>query len=97
MRSRFTAFAIGDSAYVQRSWHVSTRPRNVDLDDDDDDDVRWTRLDIVATEQGGPFDHEGSVTFEAFYRDAGERGSMRERSRFVKEDRVWFYVDGTPG
>ncbi|MDQ0612721.1 SEC-C motif-containing protein [Microbacterium sp. W4I4] len=90
MRSRFTAFAIGDADHLQRTWHPSTRPDVLDLDNE----VRWLRLDIPDTERGGPFDVDGIVEFEAFYREDGVRGSMRERSRFVREDRVWFYVDG---
>lgn len=89
MRSRFTAFALGDTGHLQRTWHPSTRPDVLDLDDD----VRWLRLDILDTERGGPFDADGIVEFEAFYREDGVRGSMRERSRFIREDRVWFYVD----
>lgn len=90
MRSRFTAFATGDARHLQRTWHPSTRPEALDLDDD----VRWLRLDILDTVRGGPFDVDGIVEFEAFYREDGARGSMRERSRFLREDRVWFYVDG---
>lgn len=91
MRSRFSAFAVGDPAYLLHSWHPSTRPRELQLDPR----TRWTRLDIVATAQGGPFDSDGTVTFEAFYRDDTGSGSIRERSRFVREDRRWFYLDGT--
>ena len=93
MRSRFTAFAVGDASYLLRSWHPATRPVDLDLDDE----IRWTRLEIIETEAGGPFDSEGFVTFEAFYREQGVQGSMKERSRFVREDRVWSYVDGAPG
>lgn len=89
MRSRFTAFAISDAGHLLRTWHSSTRPGHLDLDDD----VRWLRLDILGQVQGGPFDVDGIVEFEAFFRQSGERGSMRERSRFVREERVWFYVD----
>lgn len=93
MRSRFTAFATQDAAYLMRSWHPSTRPTEVELDSG----IRWTRLDILDTSAGGPFDTAGIVAFEAFFRsDAGERASMRERSSFVREDRVWTYVGGTP-
>lgn len=90
MRSRFTAFATGDAAHLLRTWHPSTRPEGLDLDDA----VRWQRLDILDTERGGPFDVDGVVEFEAFFREEGVRGSMRERSRFVREDRFWLYVDG---
>jgi SEC-C motif-containing protein len=93
MRSRFTAFARGDAAHLLRTWHPSTRPARLELDDD----IRWTRLDILETAQGGPFDREGVVLFEAFFREAGVAGSMRERSRVIRDGREWLYVDGEPG
>lgn len=92
MRSRFTAFAVGDAAYLLRSWHPSTRPNDLELDPS----TRWTRLDILHTEAGGPFDTDGIVEFEAFHREDGVHSSLRERSRFVRENRVWTYLDGTP-
>lgn len=97
MRSRFTAFAIGDGAHLLRTWHRSTRPNDLDLDLDLDLDRRWQRLEILHIERGGPFDGDGIVEFEAFYREGGVRGSMRERSRFIREAKVWFYVDGVTG
>ncbi len=91
MRSRFSAFAVGDSDYLLASWHPSTRPTTLELDDDQ----RWYRLDILATREGGPFDRAGVVEFEAFYRSPAGPGSQREISRFVREEGVWFYLDGT--
>ena len=88
MRSRFSAFALGDAPYLRRSWHPSTRPDELDLDDG----LRWYRLDIERTERGGPFDREGVVEFCAFYRGS-ERGELHETSRFVKDGRDWFYVE----
>lgn len=91
MRSRFSAFARGDASYLLRSWHPSTRPADLDLDEG----ITWTRLDILETAAGGPFASEGMIAFEAYFRDAdGVRGSQRERSRFLREDRVWTYLDG---
>lgn len=90
MRSRYTAFAIGDAGYLLRSWHPSTRPTSLDLDPE----VRWLRLDILAKVGGGPFDAEGVVEFEAIHRDANGRGVLHERSRFVREHGHWYYVDG---
>lgn len=88
MRSRFSAFALGDAAYLLRSWHASTRPAELELDPG----LRWYRLDIDRTEQGGPFDREGLVAFRAYYKGT-ERGELRETSRFVREGRDWYYVD----
>ncbi|MDQ4212669.1 YchJ family protein [Microbacterium capsulatum] len=90
MRSRYTAFALGDEAHLLGSWHASTRPDRVEIDPE----LRWLRLDVLAREGGGPFDSTGTVLFEAIHRDAGGRGVLRELSRFVREDGRWYYVDG---
>lgn len=45
MRSRYSAFAVGDADYLRATWHPSTRPADLDLDDD----VEWRRLDVVRT------------------------------------------------
>ncbi|WP_425955428.1 YchJ family protein [Xylanimonas sp. McL0601] len=92
MRSRYSAFAVGDAGWLRASWHTSTRPPSLNLDDD----VVWRRLDILATRAGGPFDDAGEVEFAASWRNpaTGERGSLHERSRFVREQGRWFYVDG---
>ena len=93
MRSRFTAFALRDADYLLRSWHPSTRPDRLDLDEG----TRWLRLDILDRAEGGPFDARGIVEFEAFYRDASGRGSLHERSRFVREQGTWLYLDAVDG
>lgn len=90
MRSRYSAFATGDVAYLLRTWHVSTRPRRLDLDAD----TTWTRLEIVAVSEGSLFHREGTVTFAAHHVRGGRVGVQRETSRFVREAEQWFYVDG---
>lgn len=90
MRSRFTAFAVGDVEYLQRSWHPRTRPRQLELDPGQ----RWLFLEIVRTEHGGPFDTTGTVEFIAHYRANGSRGSLHEVSRFARVDGAWVYLDG---
>ncbi|MCB7136021.1 YchJ family protein [Cellulosimicrobium marinum] len=96
MRSRYSAFAVGDADYLLATWHASTRPGTLDLDDD----VEWRRLDVVRTEAGGPFDDAGVVEFVAHHRsrtDRTDRGRLHEVSRFVREDGRWLYVDGQVG
>jgi SEC-C motif-containing protein len=89
MRSRFSAFAVGDGAYLLRSWHSSTRPARLNLDPA----TRWTRLEILSTSDGGPFHAEGTVEFRAYYRErSGPEESMRENSTFARENGAWVYV-----
>ena len=90
MRSRYSAYARGLADYVLATWHPSTRPAVIELDPD----RRWYRLDILAITGGGPFETEGTVLFEAFFRDPESSGSQLEKSRFLRESGRWFYVDG---
>lgn len=93
MRSRFSAYAVGDTGYLLRSWHSSTRPRHLTLDPQQ----RWTRLDILDADRGGLFDTTGTVEFRAHYRETGRSGTLHERSRFVREEGRWVYLDAAPG
>jgi SEC-C motif-containing protein len=90
MRSRYSAFAVGDVDYLRVSWHPSTRPTTLELDPD----LRWFRLDILGTERGGLLDTEGTVEFRAHYRQGTTSDSQHELSRFRKVGRRWFYLDG---
>lgn len=89
MRSRYSAFALGNAEYLAATWHPKTRPRSLELDGDQ----TWVRLDIVDAKAGGPFDTTGQVSFVAYYRLDGERHELRETSRFQKIDRRWYYLD----
>lgn len=90
MRSRFTAFALRDEKYLLYTWHSSTRPMTLELDSAQ----KWLRLEILDKHDGGPWDSQGTVTFAAHYSFEGQRGKRQELSRFVREDKQWFYVDG---
>jgi SEC-C motif domain protein len=91
MRSRFSAYALGDASYLLDTWHPSNRPARLDIDDS----TEWRRLHIVDAERGGPADDTGVVEFVARYTHDGNGGSMRERSEFVRDAGRWFYTQGT--
>jgi SEC-C motif-containing protein len=94
MRSRYSAFALGEIEYLQRTQHPPAQRRSLEATRRQ---LRWRRLVVVATEAGGPEDLEGTVTFEAHYSAAGRRGVMRECSRFAREggrqEGAWLYLD----
>ena len=89
MRSRYAAFAVGEPDYLLTTWHPFTRPEVLELDAD----VRWLRLEIERTKQGGPFDTEGVVEFTAHSRSGGVSSQQHEISRFVRLNRRWVYQD----
>lgn len=89
MRSRYTAFAVGDTAYLLHSWHPSTRPRVLELDPRQE----WQRLVVSGCTRGGLLDTEGTVAFVAHYALHGTPGAVRETSRFTRHDGRWVYLD----
>jgi SEC-C motif-containing protein len=93
MRSRYSAFAVRDAGYLLRSWHSSTRPRELSFDRE----VRWTGLEILGGTGGSAFHTEGTVEFRAHYRSGGAGGEQHEDSRFVREDGAWVYVGEAAG
>ena len=49
MRSRYSAYVLGHTDHVFRTWHPRTRP-----DDVSSDGTTWLGLEIVRTEDGAP-------------------------------------------
>lgn len=97
MRSRFTAYALGDADHLLVTWQGRHRPDRTDLAESLSAGLTWTRLVIHDTQGGGPGDRTGRVEFTALARDRdGAKVRMREDSRFVREGGHWLYVDGTP-
>lgn len=90
MRSRYSAFALGNAPYLVQTWHPRTRPRTLEVDAG----VRWTGLDVLAASGGSPLETEGTVEFRALYVVAGHAGAQHERSRFLRERGRWLYLDG---
>jgi SEC-C motif-containing protein len=90
MRSRYTAFVRGDAAYLVRSWHTSTCPDPLELDES----RVWLGLHVIDAVRGALLDADGEVEFVARWQDAdGSRGRHHERSRFVREHGRWVYLD----
>ncbi|MEV0717781.1 YchJ family protein [Asanoa sp. NPDC050611] len=92
MRSRYSAFAVGDADYLLRTWHEATRPSSLDLDAAQ----RWVGLEILDTRTGGLSDRAGTVEFRALFRFGRRTEELHERSRFVRVDGAWVYVGPLP-
>ncbi|MEO1331581.1 MAG: YchJ family metal-binding protein [Pseudomonadota bacterium] len=88
MRSRYSAFARGEAAYLLRTWAPETRPSSVGLDPR----RVWTGLTVHAATETGP--DAATVAFTARYAVDGKKGALSETSRFRREHGRWLYVDG---
>jgi SEC-C motif-containing protein len=87
MRSRYSAFVVGDAEYLLHSWHASTRPKALSFESNQ----KWLWLKVLDAKATGSDTAE--VEFIACYRVGGGSAlRMQERSRFVKEGEQWLYV-----
>jgi len=90
MRSRYTAYVLNLEAYLLSTWHSSTRPSKLSLDNELA--PQWLGLQIKHHEEDS--DGISEVEFIARYRVNGRAHRLHESSRFVKEEGKWYYVDG---
>ena len=88
MRSRYSAFVREQANYLLATWHSSTRPSALDFEPA----AKWLGLEVRAHTLTGS--DAAEVEFVARYRVHGQAVRLHERSRFVREDGRWFYVDG---
>jgi SEC-C motif-containing protein len=89
MRSRYSAYALGQWAYILDTWHPSTRPATLEALPEG---LKWLGLQVKRTAVTGPTNAE--VEFVARSKLAGQAHRMHEVSRFVLEAGRWWYVDG---
>lgn len=89
MRSRYSAYALKKAQYLLDTWHPSTRPTTLGLEDEEGE---WIKLKVISHRS----ETEGLswVHFKAFSKVGGQISVLEERSRFVKEEGRWLYVDG---
>jgi len=91
MRSRYTAFTLSDNQYLMDSWAAETRPESAQIEDSG---IQWLTLEVLNCEKGGEKDSDGLVNFSARFLSSGHLCSLHEKSSFIKEDGLWYYLDG---
>jgi SEC-C motif domain protein len=91
MRSRYSAFAVRDEAYLLRTWHPTTRPPSGPFDAGQE----WIGLVVLGTTGGSLLHTEGTVEFRASYRLRGRTAALQENSRFLRESGNWSYLGPT--
>lgn len=84
MRSRYTAYTQLNELYLLASWHSTTRPKKLELDQA----TQWLRLKIVNS-------RDDRVEFIATYRINGKAYKLHENSRFLHENKKWLYLDAS--
>ena len=92
MRSRYSAFVLKLPDYLLATWHPSTRPSSLDLNDAG---LKWLGLAVKTFEVQD--DTHATVEFIARSKQGGRAHRLHEVSRFVWEEGRWFYLEGDGG
>lgn len=94
MRSRYTAYALGLEEYLLQTWHSSTRPRALNLNEDHA--IKWLGLQVKEAHTNGAQTSgtQATVTFVARYKIGGKAERLVEISDFIFEGGRWYYVAG---
>jgi len=94
MRSRYSAFVVGNGDYLMESHHSTTRSvKEKKSLIKWSKSVEWIKLEIIDTSKGTVNDTEGTVEFKAFYFNNGVLEVIHENSMFVKENGYWVYLN----
>jgi SEC-C motif domain protein len=96
MRSRYSAYVIVAANYLFLSTHISIRVKHSEIEMEDwAKENKWQKLKIMFTNKGKKDDTIGEVEFKAYYIDAQNKPQIHhEKSVFVKEKGVWYYLKG---
>ncbi len=95
MRSRYSAYVKHDLAWLLATWHPAQRSPSLSASlSESFQNTQWLGLNVIACEAGN-HENESLVTFFARYVENHTNGFIYERSRFLREDHRWYYVDGT--
>lgn len=95
MRSRYSAFALANIDYLQKSHHSKKRPSKREKKEilAWTKSVTWVKLDVLASTEGKLSDSNGTVEFKAFFIENGNLEFIHENSKFYKENNHWVYFD----
>jgi len=101
MRSRYTAYTLGNEAYLRATWHPSTCPSERIVEESGAEKTKWLGLEIKSAfrlrQRNGQRNDArdeatedrgdaDSVEFVARYKLGGRAHRLHEVSRFVREE-----------
>lgn len=95
MRSRYTAYAIGNVPYIISTCHPSiVKKQDAVAIARWCDNAEFMRLQIMETKAGGAADEDGIVRFIAWVKEKGKLEPIHEKSTFKRHEGLWTYLSG---
>ncbi|MHB8877578.1 MAG: YchJ family protein [Myxococcaceae bacterium] len=91
MRSRYSAFALGNGAYLIATQAPELTHEPAEAVSAWAKGVQWLGLTVLRVQHGRAGDKRGLVEFEARYLEAGKPVTLHEVSRFDRPGGRWRY------
>jgi len=97
MRSRYTAYSLGDVDYILKTTHVDNPQAHLPVEFQKKQILKFCQstdfngLEILDVQEGDPL---STVTFRALLSQDNADCSFIEKSLFKKENNFWFYLKG---
>ncbi|WP_114765322.1 YchJ family protein [Vibrio rhodolitus] len=93
MRARYSAHVLGLVDFVVATYHPSCDAEQQREEIADSVNSDWSHLEVTESDYS-PDNDEGFVTFKAYFNEEQKQYCLEERSRFIREQGLWFYIDG---
>lgn len=93
MRARYCAHVLKLVDFIVATYHPSCHAEQDRADIESSTHSDWQKLEVLSTALGNS-DNEGFVHFRAHFIDHNQAYCLEERSRFLREEGLWFYIDG---
>ncbi len=92
MRSRYSAYVLGDGDYLVKTTLKENRYEDdVKLISQHAKNTQWLKLDVLKSSENV---NSGFVEFKAYFKENNKIYVHHEKSDFLKIDEVWFYDKG---
>lgn len=97
MRSRYSAYALGNAVYIIKTTHPRNPAVSQNLNLWKEEILKFClnttfdKLEILASKE---FPDRATVIFIAHLKQQGEDATFTERSYFAKVEGIWYYVNG---
>lgn len=92
MRARYCAHVLKLVDFVVSTYHPTCKAEEEREGIAESIDLDWCRLEVISAEKTEG--SEGYVEFKAWLKEDGSEHCMHEKSRFLKQDGLWYYIDG---
>ncbi len=92
MRARYSAYVLDLADFIIATYHPNCNAAEDRAGIVAGCELNWTKLAVKECSLAN--NTEGYVHFKAFFIEDGQSQSLEERSRFLKVNGLWFYVDG---